>query len=43
MKSRLIKFTAGFSLLTASAVAFAAQHCCGELACCMEQLLACCL
>jgi hypothetical protein len=43
MKSTLIKLTAGFGLLMATAVAFAAQHCCGDLACCMEQLMACCL
>ena len=43
MKSRLIKCVAGFGLLSASAVAFAAQHCCGDLACCVEQLIACCL
>jgi len=43
MTSRFIKLAAGFGLLTASAVAFAAQHCCGDLACCVEQLIACCL
>lgn len=43
MKSRLIKISAGLSLLTASAMAFASQHCCGDLACCVERLLACCL
>lgn len=43
MKSRLIKFSAALGLLSASAVAFAAQNCCGDLACCMQQLIACCL
>jgi hypothetical protein len=43
MKSRLIKFAAALGLLSASAVAFAAQHCCGDLACCAQQLIACCL
>lgn len=43
MKSRLIKTTAAFGLLSASAVAFAAQGCCGDFACCVQQLLACCL
>lgn len=43
MKSKLIKITAALGLLSVSAVAFAAQNCCGDLACCMQQLIACCL
>lgn len=43
MKSRLIKIAAACGLLSASAVAFAAQGCCGDLTCCVQQLLACCL
>ncbi len=43
MKSALIKTAAALGLLSASAVAFAAQTCCGDLACCVQQLLACCL
>jgi hypothetical protein len=43
MKSALIKTVAALGLLSASAVAFAAQNCCGDLACCIQQLLACCL
>lgn len=43
MKSNLIKFAAACGLLSASAVAFAAQNCCGDVACCVQQLIACCL
>lgn len=43
MKSKLIRAALAASLLSASAVAFAAQSCCGDLACCMQQLIACCL
>lgn len=43
MKSKLIKFAAAFGLLSASAVAFASQGCCGDLACCVQRLMACCL
>jgi len=43
MKSRLIKTVAAIGLLSASAVTWAAQGCCGDLACCVQQLLACCL
>jgi len=43
MKSKLIKIGAALGLLSASAVAFAAQGCCGDLACCVQQLLNCCL
>ena len=43
MKSKLIKLAAAAGLLTASAVAFAAQGCCGDLACCVQKLMACCL
>jgi len=42
MKSKLIKITAGLSLLGVSAAAFAATGCCGELACCLQQWMACC-
>ncbi|MGM9482719.1 hypothetical protein ACS5PN_16110 [Roseateles sp. NT4] len=44
MKSKLmIRAAAAVALLSASAVAFAAQNCCGDLACCVQQLMACCL
>ena len=43
MKSKLIKLSAALGLLSASAVAFAASNCCGDLACCMQQLMDCCL
>jgi hypothetical protein len=43
MKFKLIKLSAALGLLSASAVAFAAQGCCGDFACCVQQLLACCL
>ncbi|MDR7335247.1 hypothetical protein [Roseateles asaccharophilus] len=43
MKSMFIKLAAAASLLTASAVALAAQNCCGDLACCVQRLMACCL
>ena len=43
MKSKLIRAALAAGLLSASAVAFAAQSCCGDLACCMQQLIACCL
>ena len=43
MKSKFVKLGAALGLLGASAAAFAAQNCCGDLACCVQQLIACCL
>jgi hypothetical protein len=42
MKSKLLKTAAALGLLTATAAAYAASGCCGDLACCLEALLACC-
>lgn len=41
MKSKFFKLSAVVSLLVVSAVAFAANGCCGDLQCCLE-MLACC-
>lgn len=41
MKSKLIKIGTVVGLLSASAAAFAAQGCCGDIACCIQQLLCC--
>lgn len=41
MKSKIVKLTAVVSLLGASAAAWAAGSCCGDLECCL-QMLACC-
>lgn len=43
MKSQLIRACVATCLLSASAVALAAQGCCGDLACCVQRLLACCV
>jgi hypothetical protein len=43
MKSNLIRAAAAVGLVSASAAAFAAQSCCGDLACCVQHLMACCL
>lgn len=43
MKTQLIRAGVAAGLLSASAVALAAQGCCGDLACCVQQLIACCL
>lgn len=43
MKSVFIKLSAVVGLLSVSAAAWAAQGCCGDLACCLQQLMACCL
>jgi len=43
MTSKLIRASLALGLLSASAVAFAAQACCGDLACCVRQLIGCCL
>lgn len=42
MKSKLLKLGAAIGLLSASAIAFAASNCCGELAACCLELLGCC-
>lgn len=41
MKSTLLKTIAVVGLMSASAVALAANSCCSDLACCL-QMLACC-
>jgi hypothetical protein len=41
MKSNLIKIAAAVTLLGASAAAFAAQSCCGDIACCIQHLICC--
>lgn len=41
MKSKLIKIAAVAGLLSGSAAAFAAQACCGDIACCIQQWLCC--
>jgi len=41
MKSKTIKFITAVALLGGSATAFAAQSCCGDIACCIKQLLCC--
>jgi hypothetical protein len=41
MKSKLIKISAAVALLCGSAAAFATQACCGDIACCLQQLLCC--
>jgi hypothetical protein len=40
---RFLKLLAGAGLLSASALALAANHCCGDLAACCLEMLACCL
>jgi hypothetical protein len=42
MKSKLFKSAAALALLTATAAAYAAGSCCGDLACCIDALLDCC-
>lgn len=41
MKSRLAKTAAALALLGTSVVTFAATNCCGDLQCCLEQLICC--
>jgi hypothetical protein len=41
MKSKWIKTAAAITLLSGSVAAFAAQACCGDMACCLQQLLCC--
>ncbi len=42
MKSKLIiKSTAAIGLLLGSAAAFAANGCCGDVACCLQSLICC--
>ncbi len=41
MKSKLAKTAAALALLGASVVAFAATNCCGDLQCCLDQLICC--
>jgi len=43
MKSKFTKITVGLALLGASAVAWASGACCGDIACCLQQMMACCL
>jgi hypothetical protein len=40
---RFLKLLTGAALLSASAIALAANHCCGDLAACCLEMLACCL
>ena len=41
MKSKVLKITVAFGLLSASAAVLAANSCCGSFECCL-QMLACC-
>lgn len=41
MKSNLIKAGTAFALFGGSAAAWAANACCGDIACCLQQLLCC--
>jgi hypothetical protein len=41
-KRLMMKLAAATALLGASAAAFAASDCCGDLACCLANVLACC-
>ncbi len=41
MKSKIIKITAAAALMGTSAVAIAANSCCGSIECCIN-MLACC-
>ncbi len=41
MTSKFFKITAAALLLSGSVAAFAAQSCCGDLACCIQRLLCC--
>lgn len=41
MKSKFLKVTVAFGLLSASAAVLASNSCCGSLECCL-QMLACC-
>lgn len=41
MKSKLIKIGTAIALLSGSAAVFAANACCGDIACCIQQLLCC--
>jgi hypothetical protein len=42
MKSKLLKLSAAVGLLSVSAVALAANSCCGDLAACCLEMLSCC-
>ena len=42
MQSKLKRLAVLFGLMSVSAVALASQACCGDLACCLQQLAACC-
>jgi hypothetical protein len=41
LKTKLLKLTAACALVTASAAAFAAGGCCGDLMCCLQSLACC--
>ena len=43
MKRLMIVIGTGAGLLAAAATAHAATGCCGDIACCLEMLAACCL
>ena len=42
MKSKLLKLCTAVGLLSVSAVALAANSCCGDLAACCLEMLSCC-
>lgn len=42
MTSKRLKIIAAIGLFTASAAALASNSCCGDLACCLQHVLACC-
>lgn len=42
MKSKILKLSAAVGLLSVSAVALAANSCCGDLAACCLEMLNCC-
>ena len=43
MKSKMLKISVAIGLMSASALALAATGCCGDLACCVQQMFNCCL
>ncbi|TDP84570.1 hypothetical protein EV672_103139 [Aquabacterium commune] len=43
MTSRFTKITVALALFSASAAAWASNVCCGDIACCLQQMMDCCL
>lgn|GEM_PF-2107932 len=42
MTSRFTKITVALALFSASATALASSVCCGDIACCLQQMMDCC-